>query len=240
VKWVLTAKNEDHWSSTKATSAAIRMLYKENKTVVGATQIVSSDIHSRELSVTDDLLHGNAFDFIRDDRLSPVELKKQNTFPAMGNVIWYYFTSPDSLNKLNKEVSLKKELFRYNNTTASWEPVNEKTTLKIADKIRVVLTVETSKALYYTYIDDKRAAAFESQEIHSGYQYTQGLSYYLSVRDASSEFFSEFIPSGRTTISYEMVVAHEGSFINGPTTLQCMYRPEITAYSNSLKLQTIK
>jgi hypothetical protein len=133
---------------------------------------------------------------------------------------------------------LKKDLFRYNQSTSKWDPIDESTSLKIADKIKVVLTIETSKALKYVFIDDKRAAAFEPVENHSGYEYAPGLSYYKAVRDEGLQFFSDYIPSGRSVISYEMIVAHEGYFSNGPASLQCMYKPELNAYSNGIRVQT--
>jgi hypothetical protein len=174
------------------------------------------------------------------NKLAPIELKKATSEPATGNLTWYYVSSDDNLSLSNKELSLKKELFRYNSSTATWEPIHENTVLKMAEKIRVQLTIETSKTLRYVYIDDKRAAAFEPGENHSGYAYAAGFSYYQSVRDAGMQFFSGFIPSGRSTLSYEMIVAQEGSFHNGPAVLQCMYKPEVSAYSNSITIETSK
>lgn len=240
IKWLLGAKNEDHWSSTKATSAVVELLSKEKKTAVGVTQTVSGNINNKKFSVTDDLLSGNSFSFINENKTMGVELRKENNIPASGNIIWYYFSSADNLIKANEEMNLKKELFCYNDKTAAWEPVNEGMSLKIADKIKCVLTIETSRALRYVYIDDKRAAAFEPKENHSGYEYGQGFSYYLSIRDAGMQIFADFIPSGRSVISYEMIVAQEGNFSNGPASLQCMYKPEVNVYSNSIIVRTAR
>jgi hypothetical protein len=237
-KWLLTARSDDHWSSTKGTSAAIAMLLKQNNTAIGTLRTISATINDSNISVTDDLLNGSPFAFIKNDKPLSVEIKKQNGISGSGTVIWYYFNSYDKLKPSNDGVRLQKELFRYDRISAQWERVTEKTFLRVADKIKVVLIVETPKALRYVYIDDKRSAAFEPADIHSGYQYQQGISHYTSVRDTGVQFFAEFIPSGRSTIDYEMVVAHEGNFMNGPALLQCMYRPEVSAYSNSQRVQT--
>jgi alpha-2-macroglobulin len=92
----------------------------------------------------------------------------------------------------------------------------------------------------YVFINDTRAAAFEPLDNGSGYRYNYGLQYYQSVRDAGHRFFIDFIPSGKHQLEYEMKVAQEGSFTNGIATLQCMYRPDITAYSNGLKVVSVK
>jgi len=233
IKWLLTAKTEDHWSSTKATAAVIDMLMKERMSATGSTQTISVTVNDKKSLVTDDLLSGTGFSFTPAKRPEPIILKKQTNAPAVGNVTWYYFSSGDHLSKVNKDVSLNKQFFRFNSLNATWEPIDENSVLKIADKIKVELTIQTSKALRYVHVDDKRAAAFEPKENRSGYEYGDGFSYYQSVRDAGMQFFSEFIPSGKSVISYEMIVAQEGNFHSGPAVLQCMYKPEVSAYSNS-------
>jgi hypothetical protein len=90
--------------------------------------------------------------------------------------------------------------------------------------------------LQYVFINDKRAAAFEPLDNSSGYRYNDGVHYYQSVKDAGYQFFADFIPSGKHNIEYEVKLAQEGSFTNGIAVLQCMYRPDITAYSNGLKI----
>jgi uncharacterized protein YfaS (alpha-2-macroglobulin family) len=157
-----------------------------------------------------------------------------------GNYCWYYFTTGSSLSELNKDIRLSKELFQWNNKENKWDLISETTGLKIADRIKVVLTIITSKSLPYVFIDDKRAAAFEPVDNSSGYEYVSGFSYYKSVRDAGFQFFIDHIPSGRQEISYEMKVTQEGSFFSGPAVLQCMYKPGVTAYSNSSKLNSVK
>lgn len=240
IKWLLTAKSEDHWSSTKATSAVISLLYSQNHSATGPVQTINSTIGNYKLSVTDDLLSGSSYSFVHTSTPAIVDLKKENNAAATGNIIWYYFSSPDSLAKISKDIKLTKEFYRYNETESKWEPVTGKTSLKIADKIKVTLTIEASKALRYVYLDDKRAAGFEPKENNSGYRHEQGFSYYVSVRDAGVQFFSEFIPPGRSTISYEMIVAQEGEFSSGPASLQCMYNPEVNVYSNGAVLQVTR
>jgi alpha-2-macroglobulin len=60
------------------------------------------------------------------------------------------------------------------------------------------------------------------------------------VRDAGTQFFFETVPAGRYAINYEMIVAHEGDFTSGPASLECMYRPEVNAYSNGIRVTTSK
>lgn len=125
----------------------------------------------------------------------------------------------------------------YNAGNDQWEAVNENTVLKIADKLKAIITIDAPKQLKYVFIDEKRSAAAEPKDASSGYEYSKYFNYYKSVRDAGYQFFAEEIPSGISTIEYETVVSAEGTFSNGPVALQCMYQPQIRAYGNGIVLQ---
>lgn len=239
VKWLLTAKKEDNWGSTKATAAAINLLLKKNNSVIGETQTINTSIDNKKILVNDDLLKGSLYAFSSATSFpSSLLLKKEVSGIASGNLCWYYFTTGSSLSYLNKDVRLSKELFKWNEKENKWDLISDITNLKIADRVKVVLTIISSKSLPYVFIDDKRAAAFEPADNNSGYEYGSGFSYYRSVRDAGCQFFAENIPSGRNEISYELKVSQEGNFTSGPAVLQCMYKPEINAFSNSSKIVT--
>ena len=113
--------------------------------------------------------------------------------------------------------------------------------MKIADKIKTVLTITASKQLKYVFIDDKKAAALEPAEgAGSGYQYGDHINYYQSIRDAGMQFFAASIPSGVSSISYETVVATEGKFYGGTTSLQCMYQPQVRTYAKGVEMRVVK
>jgi hypothetical protein len=241
IKWLLTAKSEDNWGSTKATAAAINMLLKKNNTIIGETKTISTSVDNKKIWVNDDLLKGSSYAFSPANSLpSSIQVNKENTGIASGNYCWYYFTTGSSLTTLNKDISLSKELFKWNEKENKWNLISETTGLKIADRIKVVLTIVSSRSLPYVFIDDKRAAAFEPVDNNSGYEYGYRFKYYQSVRDAGYQFFIDNLPSGKQEISYELKVAQEGSFFSGPAVLQCMYKPEVTAYSNSSKFNSVK
>jgi len=239
VKWLLTVKNEHHWTSTKATASVITLLFKNNRSVVGETQTINATLTGKNMRVTDDLLSGVDYDFSDVHTLpASVKLTKAAPVAAAGSLVYFYFTDDSLLNSLNKDIQLEKKMYVWNAELNTWELINSNTVLKIADKVRVILTIQSSRSLPFVFIDDKRAAAFEPAENSSGYEYGSGMGYYKSVRDAGYHFFAENIPSGRHEIVYELKVSQEGSFASGPAVLQCMYKPDIAAYSNGTKIVT--
>ena len=239
IKWLFANRSEHHWGSTKATAAVVNLLNKEMKSVSGPSMEVNAGIGNEKMSVSNDLLNGSLYSF-KEIKMIPgqINLSKQS-LNASGDLVWYYFTSTPPAGLESNGVTVKKFLYRYNSSNNEWEPVTEGMVLSVADKLRVTLVIETTRPLRYVYIDDKRAGGLEPVVYNSGYEY-DGFGYYRSVRDAGNQFFAEFIPSGRHEISYGLKVAQQGSFHNGPATLQCMYRPDVSVMSNSFRINTMK
>ncbi|NOT51529.1 MAG: TonB-dependent receptor plug domain-containing protein [Chitinophagaceae bacterium] len=241
VKWLLVGCQEHHWGSTKGTAAALELITKENKGNSGPTQKLKAIVNDKTLDVSDDLISGNNFSFVRSNSL-PQEFKieKEGQQRVDGHVSVYYFTaSPQSAGN-DQYVSIEKALYKWNDTRSAWSVMSTGETISISDKVKVVLKIRSEKMLEYVYVDDKRAAAFEPEDKSSGYEYSGGLSYYKSIRDAGVQLFIDKIPSGIHEISYELKASQEGSFTNGPVSLQCMYRPDITVYANGLKVNVNK
>lgn len=232
LKWLLEAQADHHWSSTKATAAVMGLLKQETGTVAGLASSVTARIADTVMHLSTGRLQGMPLAFVQGSASSKVRLSVKNGMAA-GHVIQYYFTAPEQLQRLNSTVKLSKHLFRYSDSSHLWEPLAEHPVVHVADKIKVVLTLETAKPLRYVYINDTRAASFEPTDIRSSYSYDSGFPLYRSVRDAGYQFFADLIPSGRWQISYEVRAEQEGEFSGGAAMLQCMYKPELTAYSQS-------
>jgi alpha-2-macroglobulin len=186
LKWLLTAKNEHSWGSTKATAAAINLLYKKDESAIGETQTIALSVGNKKTIVNDDLLKGSSYSFLPINLLpSSIYLKKENPGIASGNFIWYYFTTGSLLNNVNKDIQITKTFYKWDRKENKWNLISDNTDLNIADRVKVILTVQSSKSLPFVFIDDKRAAAFEPADNGSGYEFGSGFSYYKSVKDVS-------------------------------------------------------
>lgn len=232
IKWLLTYKNEQQWHTTKGTAAVIDLLLKEQNSVTADTYSLSATVNNSSVTVSDDILHGSTSVFHQTKNVQSIQLEKQAGEAINVNLGWYYFGNTDYLNKLNHEINVNKKWYHLNSQTKAWDLSDSNTVYKIGDKVKIVIALETSKALHYVWINDKRSAAFDPEEYNSGYKYGRYFSYYMSIHDDGIDFFAEFIPSGKTEIEYEMVVAQEGTFSGGIAMLQCMYQPSVTSYSN--------
>ncbi len=237
VTWLLKTRNEHTWTTTKSTAAIVGLLPVAD--LSGSTHILSAKTQDTTLSVTDDLFTGNTADF--DDLSvrkfpSQISVTTESLTPVSGSVKYYYFSSIPPEESKNAVVQVHKSLYRYNNSSEKWEPIQDSTALHIADKIKTVLIIYTARQLYYVFINERRAATMEPKQSESGYQYEDDLGYYRSVKDAGYLIFVDKIPSGTHNISYETVISASGNFTNGPASLQCMYQPSINTYSNTSSL----
>lgn len=242
IYWLLKSKEQHNWSTTKATAAILNILRRNQQTVSSLPATIKSNISNAQLSVTDNLFNGQSFSFTEANSFSKsITVINDNSMNAAGGINYYYFTTNSAAASAGNRASISKQLYRFNKETNQWEIINEKTILKIADKIKTDITISTAKQLKYVFIDDKKAAAFEpAEETKSGYEYGSNFNYYQSVRDAGMQFFAEQIPSGISTITYESVVAMEGNFYNGTTSLQCMYQPQVRAYSKGSNIKVVQ
>ncbi len=237
IKWILNTRQEDSWNTTTGTAAAIEMIRNSPELNSPFTaDSVSAKIKDKTISVSNDMLNGTNNQFVAASKASAVTVSANKT--VQGGLTWYYFSAYPNAGSTVNPVKLDKKLYIFNGKKNAWEPADILKPFKIGEKLKIVLTVETAKPLRFILIEDKRAGVFEPVDGVSGQKYQDGTRFYRSVRDTGQQLFIDFLPSGKSEFSYEVLVTQEGQFNNGPAVLQCLYNPGITAYSNSMMITT--
>lgn len=232
LQWLLTQQQVNQWQTTTGTAAMISMLRREKKPMQGEADAFTAQLPDTSLFISNALFVVNRFVFHQLAQLPSLSLHKRSTKPMSATIGWYHYAESTAAEGSNG-VHIFKKIDRYNEALTSWEPVTITTVLKPGDKVQITLTIETPKALQYVYVRDPNAAPFEPSGYNSGYRWGQSFSYYESTGTAERNFFASFIPSGRTTLHYEMKVTQVGRFSSGRASLQCLYQPELAAYSNN-------
>ena len=92
----------------------------------------------------------------------------------------------------------------------------------------------------YVHMKDMRAAGLEPINVFSGHRYQDGLGYYESTKDASTNFFFDYLKKGTYVFEYPLRVNMSGNFSNGITSIQCMYAPEFTSHSKGVRINVSK
>ena len=136
---------------------------------------------------------------------------------------------------------LVKKLFVQNNSDVGPViiPIVEGTELKVGDKITVRIELRVDRDMEYVQMKDMRASGLEPIHVFSGYRYQDGLGYYESTKDASTNFFFDRLREGTYVFEYELRVNVSGDFSNGITTIQSMYAPEFVSHSEGVRLNVL-
>ncbi len=243
--WLLKNKQTNDWKTTKATVAACYALLMKGHNLLAENHPAQIKIGDQDLQNFNNPNNNPEAGYqkitIKGSDAKPemgkVEIKNSNTNIAWGALYWQYFENLDQITPSNTGIKIKKQLFLQKNTDKRdvLTEINSSNALKVGDLVKVRIEIYADRAMEYLHLKDLRSAGFEPTNVISQYKYQDGLSYYESTKDASTNFFISYMPKGTYLFEYPLRVTHAGNFSNGITSLQCMYAPEFTTYSEGIR-----
>ncbi len=247
--WLLKNKQTNKWNTTKATASAIYSLLLQGSNWLGETEMLNIKIGGKPLS--ESMLKNTAkevgtgyFKTSWDENhiapeMATVEIEKTSDGIVWGGLYWQYFEDLDKITSAETPLSLHKKLFLKTNTDTSevLTEIRSKNKIKIGDLIRVRIEIKVDRAMEFIHMKDMRASGFEPVNVLSHYKWQDGLGYYESTKDASTNFFFDFLPKGIYVFEYDLRANNSGNFSNGITTIQCMYAPEFSSHSEGTRLK---
>ncbi len=154
-----------------------------------------------------------------------------------GAMYWQYYQDTDKVQEQGNSLSVTKSMFveKTENNISSLLPI-EQIKLQKGDKIITRLVIRTDRNLEYVVLKDLRPAGLEPVDQRSGMIWREGISYYQTTKDASTQFYFNFLSKGTYVFEYESWANNSGEFINGITSIQCMYTPEFVGHSKGSKI----
>ena len=170
--------------------------------------------------------------------MADVTLTKKGDGIAWGGLYWQYFEDLDKITSAETPLKLSKKLFLKTNTDTGEQisEITEKTNLKVGDLVRVRIALQSDRAMEFMHMKDMRAAGLEPVNVLSEYKWQDGLGYYESTKDASTNFFFDYLPKGIYIFEYDLRVNNTGNMSNGITTIQSMYAPEFSSHSEGIRV----
>lgn len=260
--WLLKNKQSNNWGNNVATADAAHAFLLNNKTLKGPAPVATITVGNQRFSnegnaaiatgndksdagkVNDKNPTDTTFYFkksITGEQVNPsmgnikIETNGTQGQASWGSVYWQYFENLDKIKSAGNAIKISKELFITRNTEKG--PVLERFTegnaIKVGDKITVRIQIQSDRNLEYVHIRDMRAASFEPLNAISGYNWKGGLGFYQSTRDASMDFYIDYMHKGKYVFEYQLNATLSGTFTNGITTAQCMYAPEFMSHTGS-------
>jgi hypothetical protein len=161
--------------------------------------------------------------------------------PAWGAVYWQYFDMLERITPAGQAkaaLSIEKKLFVSRNSDRGpvLEPLADNGSLKPGDKVVVRMVIRADRSMEYVHLKDMRGACFEPVNVISQYKWQDGLGYYESTKDASTDFFFGWLPKGTHVFEYTLFAGQTGNFSNGVTMIECMYAPEFAYHSEGIRV----
>lgn len=161
----------------------------------------------------------------------------KNSSVGWGAMYWQFYQNQEEVEAQGGALKVSKSLYvlKSEGTTKEMIPASQ-TTLHKGDKVITRLVVTTDRNLEYVALKDLCAACFEPVNQLSGYQWKEGVGYYQTSKDASTQFFFSYLPKGTYVFEYELWVNNSGTFTSGITSLQCQYAPEFVSHSGGERI----
>ena len=161
-----------------------------------------------------------------------IQLSSTSPYPAWGALFHSHDTPIDSIQYNGTGMKLRKTLSRVN-SDGSLTLLNPGDKLQVGDRVRVHIDIDCQQGFDNMVLRDQRAATFEPASTTSGWQWNDGLRYYVDVRDEWTDCYIDHLGPEHYYVEYVLWVRHSGTFANGICTLQSVYAPEFRANTDS-------
>ena len=244
--WLLKNKQTNQWGTTKSTAEAIYAL------LLGDSSLKKSEVP--EISLGETVFNNNSPDlkleagtgYFKTSLLSKdittsmgnIKVKSNSKGISFGAVYWQYFETLDKIKPSKTPLKIDKKLFIQSTTPKGTTllPVSS-TPLKIGDLVKVRIEITVDRDMDFVHLKDMRAAGFEPLNVISNAKFRDGLSFYESTRDGSTNFFFDRLPKGIHVFEYPLRASQKGNFSNGITSIQSMYAPEFASHSEGVRIK---
>ena len=242
-RWLLKQKQTQLWESTHATMDAVYALLSTGSDWFaggGETAIaVGDEFIEPEIGELGTGYFKQSWSKTEiEPAMGNVAIEQRGNTPAWGALYWQYFEQLDKIEGTTTSLDVKKELYK-RLTGASGNQlvqITEQNPLSVGDRVVVRLTVRADRDFEFVHLKDMRAAAFEPVNLLSGVNWQDGVLYYETSKDASTNYYFDLLPRGTYVLEYEVYVNRAGSYSNGITTIQSMYAPEFVSHTQGIRI----
>lgn len=247
VRWLINNRKGNTWYSTKDSGLLIEILMEYLKTqgeldIDCKYEVYLDNKKIKEINVNKE----NIFTFNNKILVDDISTGKHNLKimkSGKGNLFYSvkidYFSKEDEILPVGNEIYIQREYFKLkkkinNNNEIEFEeiPIKNLDTLMSGDEIRVKLYIESKNDYEYLVFEDRKPSGAEFKLIKSW-------GGYMEFRDEKAVFFKNYLPQGKTVITYDIRAEIPGVFNVMPSLGYAMYVPEIFGNSSSIRIKII-
>jgi hypothetical protein len=240
--WLIKQKQTQNWKTSRATADVVYSLLQSGSNLLKNDKVVEIQVGDKKI-VPEKLEAGTNFfekRFTAKDikaNFGEVKIKKVDKGPAYGGVYWHYFEDISKITPHKSPLKLAKSLWLKKDTKSgpTLFPI-AKEKIQVGDTLVVRVELVTDRDMEYVHMKDMRGSGTEPLNVISSWKYQDGLSYYESTRDTSTNFFFPYLAKGTYVFEYELRIFHRGEYQSGLTEIQSLYAPEFSSHSESVNI----
>ena len=244
--WLLKQKQTQQWNSPVATADAVYALLMKGVNLLdnqGDVRIVIAKEVLETVSPSKTTVPGLGYikrSFTQKNVVDArkIEVEKRNPGIAWGAVYAEYESPIKDVRQQGGELNVQKQLYveRMVNNAPQLQPITEKTALQVGDKVVSRLSIRADRPMDFVQLKDQRGACFEPIGSISGYNWSNGIGYYVDIKDASTNFFFDHLGKGVYVLEHSYRISRVGTYETGLATMQCAYAPEYASHSASMTI----
>ncbi|WP_312396467.1 alpha-2-macroglobulin family protein [Chryseobacterium sp.] len=244
--WLITQKEVNSWGTSRGTSEVIFTILNSGKSWTSAESDKATIVWGGKELQPQTQATGYVKSAVKSDilnkNLATVTVTKPGAGIVQGGLFWQYYEDLNKIKSSENYISITKELYKKVKTVNGEElkKISPETPLKVGDKVTVRMILNTDRAMEFIHIKDMRAAGFEPVDVLSGYQWKNNLGYYQSTKDASTNFYIQYMPKGKYVFEYDYIANASGKFSNGITTMQNYYAPQMNSHSKGIDVEILE
>lgn len=247
--WLLQNKQLSNWKTTKATAAAIQALLSGQgslpiiDTAASVVTVGGKDLSKMKPFLSKEAGTGYVKTSWRGDGIRPelasVDINNTGSAINVASMYWQFQEETDKINSSVSDLKLQRKYLIKRQTDKGVVLLEAGSTNKpvSGDIVKVVLYLTANKDFEYIHVKDLRPAGTEPANVLSGYNDQDGLYYYMTNKDVSTNFFINYLPKGKYVLEYTLKAAQSGIFNTGIATVQSMYAPEYNAHTEGAKFE---
>ena len=227
-RWLLQEKRTQAWDTPINNVNAIYAFLNGQKTLEtkGAPTVLAIDGATIETPKATAGI-GYVKTAIKDPQGKTFTATKTSEGTSWGAVYGQFFQNTSDIEASQSGIKLTREVRMANGQKLSAN------SLKVGDRIKVRLTIESTRDLDFVQVADRRAACMEPVKQLSGYH--NGA--YCSPKDNATHYFYYGISKGKHVIETEYYIDRAGIYETGTCTVGCAYAPEYRATAPSMTLK---
>ena len=244
--WLLKQKQTQQWNSPVATADAVYALLMKGVNLLdnqGDVRIVIAKEVLETVSPSKTTVPGLGYikrSFTQKNVVDArkIEVEKRNPGIAWGAVYAEYESPIKDVRQQGGELNVQKQLYveRMVNNAPQLQPITEKTVLQVGDKVVSRWSIRADRPMDFVQLKDQRGACFEPIGSVSGYNWSNGIGYYVDIKDASTNFFFDHLGKGVYVLEHSYRISRAGTYETGLATMQCAYAPEYASHSASMTI----